>query len=129
MVEHPTRIVLVVEDYESMRDAIRRLLEATGFECITHATAESLLDRGPVNGAVCLVSDLKMPGMTGFELMTELRKRGGFPPVILMTAHDAPGVRDEAKRRGAVGYLAKPFQASELLAAIESVVATDREAE
>jgi FixJ family two-component response regulator len=122
MVERPARIVLVIEDYASMRDAIKRLLRAAGFECITYPTAEALLEQGPGNGAVCVVSDLKMPGMTGFELLTELRRRGDFPPVIVMTAHDAPGVREEALRRGAVGYLAKPFEGDALLAAVESAI-------
>jgi FixJ family two-component response regulator len=121
MVE-PARVVLVVDDYESMRNAIDRLLEAAGFDCITYASGEALLERGAVGGAVCVVSDLKMPGMSGFELLTEMVVRGGFPPAILMTARDAPGVREEALRRGAVGYLTKPFESSALLAAIERVV-------
>ena len=124
MVEHPARGVLVAEDYESMRDAIGRLLNAAGYECIAFATAEALLTHGPGSGAVCVVSDLKMPGMTGFELLSELRRRGGYPPAILMTAHDAPGVQEEALRRGAIGYLVKPFQASELMAAIEDAIAS-----
>jgi len=124
MVERPARVVLVVEDYESMRDAICRLLKVAGYECIAFPTAEALLERGPDGGAVCVVSDLKMPGMTGFELLTELHRRGGFPPVILMTAHDAPGVREEAMRRGAAGYLAKPFQAAQLMAAIGEAIAS-----
>jgi FixJ family two-component response regulator len=124
MVERPARVVLVVEDYESMRDAIGRLLKAAGYECIAFSTAQALLEHGPGSGAVCVVSDLKMPGMTGFELLTELRRLGGYPPAILMTAHDAPGVREEAMRRGAAAYLVKPFQAAQLIAAIEEVIAS-----
>ena len=59
--------------------------------------------------------------MSGLELLAELRRRGGWPPVILITAHDGPGVRDEAKRNGAAAYVPKPFHGSALLAAIESV--------
>jgi FixJ family two-component response regulator len=125
MVERPARVVLLVDDYESMRDAIARLLNAAGYECIAFVTAESLLAHGPGVGAVCVLSDLKMPGMTGLELLIELRRRGGYPPAILMTAHDAPGVREEAMRRGAAGYLAKPFQADQLMSAIEDAIAAN----
>ena len=123
MVERRARVVLVVEDYESMRDAIGRLLRAAGLECIAFPSAEALLEHGPGDGGVCVVSDLKMPGMTGLELLSELAKRSGFPPVVLMTAHDAPGIKEEAIRRGAAGYLAKPFQGAELIAAIELAIA------
>jgi two-component system response regulator FixJ len=124
MVERPARVVLVVEDYESMRDAVGRLLNASGYECTAFATAEALLEHGPGRGAVCVVSDLKMPGMSGLELISELRRRGGYPPVVLMSAHDAPGVREEAMRRGAAGYLVKPFQATALMTAIEDAIAS-----
>lgn len=124
MVERPARVVLVVEDYASMREAIGRLLDAAGYECFAFESAEALLTQGPDNGAVCIVSDLRMPGMSGFELLREVRCRGGFPPVILMTAHDAPGVREEALGRGAAAYLVKPFQAAQLMAAIESAIAS-----
>ena len=70
---------------------------------------------------MCIISDLKLPAMSGFELLTALRARGARPPVIVITAHDAPGVRSEAERLGAAAYLAKPFAGSALLAAIESV--------
>jgi FixJ family two-component response regulator len=124
MVERPARVVLVVEDYASMRDAIGRLLKEAGYECIAFPSADALLAHGPGCGAVCVVSDLKMPGMTGFELLSELRRRGGFPPAILMTAHDAPGVREEAMRRGAAAYLVKPFQSAQLMVAIDEVIAS-----
>jgi CheY-like chemotaxis protein len=62
------------------------------------------------------------------ELLTELRARGGWPPVIVITAHDAPGVRSDAERHGAAAYLAKPFLGSALLGAIENVVGSARSA-
>jgi two-component system response regulator FixJ len=127
MVERPARVVLLVEDYASMRDAVGRLLNASGYEYVAFATAEALLEHGPGSGAVCIVSDLRMPGMSGLELISELHRRGGFPPVVLMTAHDSPGVREEAMRRGAAGYLVKPFQVTQLIAAIKEAIASDRD--
>ena len=117
----PGRRVLVVDDDDGMREAIESLLDAAGFETTAYASAEALLAGGAIERATCIVSDLKLPAMSGLELLTKLRARGACPPVIVITAHDAPNVRAEAKRRGAVAYLAKPFVGSALLDAIESV--------
>ena len=113
--------VLVVEDDDGMREAIETLLDAAGFANTTYASAEALLAGGGVGEALCIISDLKLPAMSGLQLLTELRARGARPPVIVMTAHDAPGVRLDAERLGAAVYLAKPFPGGALLAAIESV--------
>lgn len=120
------RVVIVVEDDDSLREALGRLLDAAGFRAVTFGSAEALLATGGVDGAVCVICDFKLPAMSGLELTTELAARGGWPSVILMTAHDSPGVREEAKRRGASGYLVKPFQGSVLLAAIERVAGAAR---
>jgi FixJ family two-component response regulator len=126
VVSAASSMVLVVEDDDSMRDAIERLLRAAGFGTAAYASAEALLAAGAVPGALCIVTDLKLPAMSGLELLTELGARGGWPPVIVITAHDAPGVRDDAARHGAAAYLAKPFHGSALLGAIESVVESAR---
>lgn len=115
------RVVVVVEDDDSVREAIGRLLKAAGFQAVSFGSAEALLATGGVEGAVCVVSDYKLPAMSGLELAAELAGRGGWPPVILMTAHDSPELRAEAKRRGVSGYLVKPFQGSSLLASIGQV--------
>lgn len=114
------KTVLVVEDDDGMRQAIERLLSAAGFETAAYASAEALLAEAAVDDALCVISDLKLPAMSGLELLAKLRARGERPPVIMITAHDAPGVRAEAERRGAAAYLPKPFQGNALLAAIES---------
>jgi len=103
-----------------MREAIARLLDASGVENATFASAEAVLAGGAQEDAACVVSDLRLPAMSGFELLAELRARGGGPPLILITAHDAPGQREEAARLGAVAYLVKPFRAKELLDAINA---------
>ena len=115
--------VLLVEDDDSMREAIERLLGAAGFECAAYASAEAMLACGAGLDAVCVVSDLKLPAMSGLELIAELRSRGAKAPLILITAHDAPGQRDEALRRGATSYLAKPFRGTVLLEAVKSAIA------
>lgn len=118
----PTGVVLVVEDDDSMRQAIQRLLNAAGWKTVAYASAEALLAEGPIAKAACIVSDFKLPAMSGLELLTELRTRGQGPAVIVVTAHDASQVRLEALRRGASGYLSKPFLGKDLLDAIDVAV-------
>lgn len=118
--------VLVVDDDESMREAIESLLDVAGFESTVYDSAEDLLAADGVEDALCVISDIKLPAMSGMELLTKLRARAARPPVIIITAHDAPGVQDDAMRRGAAAYLAKPFPGSALLGAIESAALSAR---
>jgi FixJ family two-component response regulator len=114
--------VLVVEDDDSMRAAIERLLGAGGFACRSYASAEALLAGDVAGDAACLVSDLKLPAMSGLQLLGVLRDRGGWPPLVLITAHDAPGLREEAARCGATAYLVKPFAGVALLQAVKAAI-------
>ncbi|MBK9063624.1 MAG: response regulator [Acidobacteria bacterium] len=115
--------VLVVEDDDSMREAVTRLLAAAGFEPTTYASAEALLAAGAGEGAVCVVSDLRLPVMSGLDMLAELRARGATVPLVLITGHDAPGLREDAMRRGAAAYLAKPFPGTTLLKAVQAAIA------
>ncbi|MDM0108006.1 response regulator [Variovorax sp. J22R24] len=122
MTSLPTREVLVVDDDDSMRQAIERLLTAAGLKTGIFASAEALLASSEIAGADCIVSDFHLPGMSGLDLLAELRRRGNAAPVVLITAHDSPELRAESILRGAVGYLSKPFHSKDLLAAIEAAV-------
>lgn len=113
--------VLVVDDDQSMREAIESLLDAAGIASTGYASAEALLAVGAVDDAVCVVSDIKLPAMSGIALLDTLRERGAKLPVIVITAHDTRGVRDNALYHGAAAYLPKPFSGRALLDAIERV--------
>jgi len=115
-------LIHVVDDDESLRTALLRLLDAAGFEARGYASAEAFLADGTAEEAECVVSDLRLPGMSGLDLLAKLRARGGSPPLILITAHDAPGLREEALRRGAAAYLAKPFPGTVLLEAVKTAI-------
>jgi FixJ family two-component response regulator len=115
------KIVLVVDDDESMRDAIHHLLNATGFANATYASGEELIAGGRIGEAFCLISDFKLPAMSGLELLSELHRQGIQLPAIVITAHDTPGLSQEAVLRGAVAYLLKPFSGRALLTALESL--------
>lgn len=110
--------VLVIEDDEGMREAIESLLGAAGVPATSYASAEALLAAGPLGRARCIVSDIRLPAMSGLELLTALRVRGDAIPVILVTAHDSAAMRDAACLHGAAAYLAKPFAGADLLQAV-----------
>jgi two-component system response regulator FixJ len=122
MASAPPKRVLVVEDDDSMREAMSRLLDASGLANASYGSAEELLVRAAKEGAGCVVSDFRLPGMSGLDLLAEVRARGGWPPLILITAFDEPGLREEATRRGAAAYLVKPVPRDELLDAIRAAV-------
>jgi FixJ family two-component response regulator len=117
------RKVVVIEDDDSLRQAIKRLLDAGGFQAVAYTSAEALLASGSGQGAACVVSDLRLPGISGLDLLATLRARGEGAPMILITAHDGPGLREEAAQRGAAAYLAKPFLGTALLAVIREALA------
>ena len=115
--------VLLVEDDDSMREAIERLLGAAGFECDAYASAEALLADVSPEGVACVVSDLRLPAMSGLQLLDELKRRCWVVPLILITAHDEPGRREAAMTHGAAAYMVKPFRGTVLLETIRTLIA------
>ncbi len=119
----PTEVIVVVDDDPSLCQAVQRLLNASGIATQGFGSAEELLAALPVAGAVCVVSDYKLPALSGLQLLDELRSRGVALPPVVMTAHDSPELRGEAMRRGVCAYLPKPFRREELMAAIHPATA------
>jgi len=118
--------VLVVEDDDSMRAAIERLLGAAGFGSAAYPSADALLAHGVDTDSACVISDLRLPGMSGFELLAALRERKISLPFILITAHDTPGLREKAISCGASAYLPKPFRGTKLLDAVRAAIEAPR---
>src|SRR5262249_4355613 len=110
--------IVVVEDDESMSQAIERVLRAGGFKVHTFASAEAVLEAGVATAADCLILDISLPGMSGFDLYRRLAPAGEQLPVIFITAHDEPAIREEAERLGSTSYLPKPFSGRTLLDAV-----------
>jgi RNA polymerase sigma factor (sigma-70 family) len=114
-------LVLVVDDDESVRRSLRRLLCSSGYEVRSFATPREFLDgdHGRPDQPRCVVADVMMPGLSGIELQEELAERGIPLPVVFVTGHgDIPmGVR--AMREGAVDFLTKPFDERDLLSAVD----------
>jgi len=111
--------VYVVDDDESVRRALQRLLRSAGYHAVTFESAEDFMDSAPGGGVGCLVLDIRLPGMTGLDLQEKLSSSGAKYAVIIMTAHDNPQWRQRAKQAGAVAYLRKPFDEQSLLDAIQ----------
>ena len=105
-----------------MSKAIERLLRAAGFQAVLFPSAEELLQTDTVDSAACLVLDIHLPGLSGFELRQRLAASGHKPPVIFITAHDEASARDEAQRLGCIAYFRKPFEGNALLAAIRGAL-------
>lgn len=112
------RVVAVVDDDDSLRAALGSLLKSYDVEVELFVSGESLL-RHPALGEVgCLLTDVVMPGLDGFQLCRELRARGYQFPVIFMTAHQADGDAERAAAVGARHLLSKPFSTDEMMRCI-----------
>jgi FixJ family two-component response regulator len=120
--------IVVVDDNASMRGAIKRLLNAAGFKVNTFESAEELLQTDVAREAACLVLDVHLPGLSGFELNQQLVGSGVRLPVVFITAYDEPAARNNAEKAGAVAYLIKPFPGRKLLHAINHANSAERSA-
>jgi FixJ family two-component response regulator len=116
--------VTLVDDDESFACALERLLRASGFNVRTFPSAESFLAGAMHPPPACLVLDIQLGGMSGLDLQRRLGEIRNPPPIIFVTAHDAPGVRAEAERGGCSAYFLKPVPGKSLIEAINKAVNT-----
>jgi FixJ family two-component response regulator len=117
-----TPTVHVVDDDDSFRTAISRLLRTSGYEVKAYGSAGEFLLERPPHGPGCLLLDLHMPGPNGLELQEAITRRGDGLPVIFLTAHGDVRKTVRAMRQGASDFLTKPVQREELLAAVRSAL-------
>lgn len=116
-------VIHVVDDDAAVRDSLSFLLASDGLACQTYDSAAALLERGAALEPGCVVTDIRMPGMTGLELVGELKRRGLRHPIIVLTGHGDVALAVEAMKAGVVDFLEKPFQDEALLRAIRSALA------
>jgi len=116
--ERKERLVAVIEDDESYRVAVQRLLKSAGVSVELFDSAEAFLNSGQQNETGCLISDIRMPGMSGLELQSKLNYDHCPIPTIFITAHGDEKMRLQAMRSGAVKFLVKPFDGETLLEAV-----------
>ena len=120
--------VVVIDDDVSVRRSLRRLLASAGYEVITCSSAEEFLGLSSVPRPACLVTDVRMPGMTGLDLLDVLRTRGPSLPIILVSGDGDAAASAHARAAGAVRFLLKPFPSEDLLGALTEALDRDRAA-
>jgi two-component system response regulator AtoC len=113
-------LISIVDDDESIRKATKRLLESVGLQVEDFASAEDFLSSGRPEDSVCLILDIRLPGMSGLELQDELGTAGVEVPIIFITAHGDSQTRAQALEAGAADFLQKPFTEKALFKSINS---------
>jgi FixJ family two-component response regulator len=109
------KMVAVVDDDESYRAAVQRLLKSAGLSVRSFESAEEFLNSGRQQETGCLIADIRMPGMSGLDLQAKLNADHCPIPIIFITAHGDEEMRLQVMRAGAVKFLAKPFDGAILL--------------
>ena len=118
-------LVSVIDDDQSIRESLPDLIRELGFDAVAFASAEAFLASEAVVRSRCLVVDIAMPGMTGFDLQNELMRRSIRIPIVFITAREDEAVRARARAAqglGAVDCLTKPFSEAALVEALDAAL-------
>src|SRR5262245_59010757 len=102
-------VIHVIDDDAAMRDSLAFLLDVNGFRARTYESANAFLKDAAIAAPGCVVSDIRMPGLNGIELVREIKRKGIACPVILITGHGDVALAVEAMKAGAVDFIEKPF--------------------
>jgi len=121
-----TSIVAVVDDEPEMRKAFRRLLTCHSFRVQEYECARDLLTALDSERLDCVLLDLRMPEVNGFDVLEAFRARHLTVPVVVVTAHEEPGTPDRVRALGAAAYLRKPVEQAALVSAIKEAISTAR---
>ena len=120
----PTRdLIVVVDDDESVRNAVHGILRSVGLKAQAFASGEEFLRSGRQQQTACLIADVQMPGMSGLELVSKLADQQRAIPVIFISAFGTARVREQARRAGAIQFLDKPFDDELLIETVRGVLA------
>jgi len=115
-------IVFVVDDDAAVRRALERLIKSVGLDVETFASAQAFLQRDPPDRPACVVTDIRMPGLSGLDLQKELADAGLSMPIVFMTGHGTVPMSVRAMKAGAVDFLQKPVDEQVLLDAIHQAL-------
>lgn len=118
-------LVHVIDDDDAARDSLAFLLETSGFPVQTYESAVTFLDRIVEAEPGCIISDMRMPGLTGLDLLRHLQDRKVAWPVIVITGQGDVALAVESIRAGAVDFIEKPYHHEELLGAVKSALTAD----
>jgi len=112
----------IIDDDPSVRESLALLVSAEGHVCHPYFSAQAFLDAIDNDATGCVVTDVRMPGMSGLDLLTTMKERRVFMPVIVMSAHGDVPMAVAAMKRGAVDFFEKPFDGGALLASIRAAL-------
>jgi FixJ family two-component response regulator len=115
-------LIAVVDDEESIRLALARLLRASSYEVSTYASGQEFLTSLQTSRPQCVLLDFQMPDMTGRDVQRALTLAKVSLPVIIVTAYDQPSLREKCLADGAAGYFSKPLRREPLIAAIDAAI-------
>ena len=116
------KLISIVDDDESVQIALQDLMEAVGYTARSFGSAEEFLESGLQRQTACLITDIRMPGMSGLELQAKLNAERCRIPIIFITAHGDAKMRMKAMREGAVEFLMKPFDEEVLLETVRAAL-------
>jgi FixJ family two-component response regulator len=123
MEEQASSLIGIVDDDQSMRRSLQRLFKSAGHAAETFASAEDYLAREIFEGPICLVLDVRMPGLHGLGLQEALELRGAGEQIVFITGHGDVPTCKQAMKNGAVDFLTKPFDSAELIGAVKRALA------
>jgi len=120
-------LVRIIDDDDSLRTALSRLLRAAGYEARGYATAEDFLREPPSDRPGCVLLDVSLPGLSGLNLQTALQAMGIMLPLVFLTGHATEAARARAMQAGAVAFIDKPIESHVLFDVVNRALAQDRD--
>jgi len=115
-------MIAVIDDEESVRRAVVRLLHAAGYAARGYSSGDEFMKAWQSDAPECALLDLQMPGLSGADVLRALKRVGARFPLIIITAHDASAMREECMREGVAAYLCKPLDERVLLSAVSAAI-------
>lgn len=115
-------MISIIDDDDAMRDMLVSLVRSLGYDARAFASAQDFLASHDFDKFTCAITDIHMPGMSGFELKKRLDERSLSLPVIMITARTEPDLGERAASCGAIGFLRKPFEVETLVGYIEKAL-------
>ncbi len=115
-------MIAIVDDDESVREATKSLVRSLGYQAATFGSAEEFLGSAQLKSTSCLITDVRMPGMSGVELQDRLIADGRNMPTVFISAFSDERVQQKVLESGAIGYLRKPFEEDRLIECIDTAL-------